>query len=239
MFFTRKKNIVESDFLNGLTDFHSHILPSVDDGIRCMDDALQVLSEYENLGVKKVMFTPHIMEAFSKNNADYLRSEFAKFQSIYDGNIELDLAAEYMLDYEFEKHLHDDNMLTLWDNYLLVETSYILPPMNLEYTLKSIQSKGYYVVLAHPERYGYMREKDLKALKDNGVLFQMNLLSLSGYYGKHAKDRAIYLLENDMYNLIGSDIHNLEVFQNWAKQIMVKPKQLKMLQKIKENICVE
>ncbi|MFR9627834.1 MAG: CpsB/CapC family capsule biosynthesis tyrosine phosphatase [Rikenellaceae bacterium] len=234
--FSQKQYLLKSDLFHGFTDFHSHILPSVDDGIRCVDDALKVLSEYESLGIKRVVFTPHIMEAFPENNTEYLRSEFEKFKSIYDGSIELHLAAEYMLDLEFDEYLERGNMLTLMDNYLLVETSYMSPPMNFESTLNEIRSKGYFVVLAHPERYGYMREGELEQLKSDGVLFQLNLLSLSGYYGKRVKDRAIYLLDNDMYNIIGSDLHNLETFQKWISQITLKSKQFEKLQRIKEKV---
>ncbi len=236
--FSRKRSLLLSDFFKGLSDFHSHILPSVDDGVRGVNNALQILAEYEHLGVKRVVFTPHVMEAFSKNNTEYLRSEFEKFNSLYNGNIEISLAAEYMLDNLFDEHLQSNNMLTLRDKYLLVETSYMFPPMNFEQTLKRISAKGYYVVLAHPERYGYMHVSELKQLKDNGVLFQLNILSLSGYYGGSVKDRAIYLLENGMYNLIGSDIHNLEVFQEWVRQIKLKPKQIQILEDLRDNAII-
>lgn len=236
--FLNKKSLIKSDLLCGLTDFHSHILPSVDDGIRCVDDAIKVLSEYENLGIKRVVFTPHIMESFPENSAEFLRSEFDKFRSIYSGSIELSLAAEYMLDSMFDEYLERGDMLTLQDNYLLVETSYISPPMNFETTLSEINSKGYFVVLAHPERYGYMREEELKQLKSDGVLFQLNLLSLSGFYGKRVKDRAMYLLDNDMYNIMGSDIHNLDIFQKWINQVTLKSKQLEKLHIIKESIGI-
>ncbi len=233
--FSQKQYLLKSDLFIGFTDYHSHILPCVDDGIRSVESALEVLAYYESLGIKRVILTPHIMENFPRNNAEYLRSEFTKFKSIYQGGIELNLAAEYMLDSGFEEHLQSGNMLTLRDNYLLVETSYISPPMNFRQMLVDIKAKGYFVVLAHPERYRYMTKQDYQSLKDEGVLFQLNLLSLSGFYGNHTKDIALYLLENNMYDLIGSDVHSMGMFQSSIGKIKIKRKQLESLQNIKNN----
>lgn len=230
--FSRKRSLLTSGLLDNFTDFHSHILPSVDDGVRGETEALDLLGEYERLGIRRIVFTPHIMESFPENCAEFLSCEFTKFKSIYIGDIEISLAAEYMLDSLFDEHLEKNDMLTLWDNYLLVETSYISPPMNFQSTINKIKSKGYYIVLAHPERYGYMDEKDLKRLKDDGVLFQLNLLSLSGYYGESVRKRAMYLLENRMYNILGSDIHNLASFQKWIEKPIIKSKHIKLLQEI-------
>ncbi|MFI3315416.1 MAG: CpsB/CapC family capsule biosynthesis tyrosine phosphatase [Rikenellaceae bacterium] len=238
--FSRKKSLIKTDFFNDFTDFHSHILPSVDDGVKSLESAISILDYYESIGIKRVVFTPHIMENFSDNCSDYLKSEFKKFTHNFSGNIELSLAAEYMLDSGFYHHLESGKILTVWDNYILIETSYLLPPINLFDAIKDIKSKGYFIVLAHPERYGYMREDDLLLLKQEGVLFQLNLLSLTNYYGEMVQKRAIFLLENDMYNIIGSDIHNLEIFKRWIEQVCLKPKHIKILQKLKKNnICVE
>lgn len=239
--FLRKKTISDSDFFKGFIDCHSHILPSVDDGVTEIEMSLKILSEYEQLGIRRVIFTPHIMEEFEKNDASFLRAEFEKFKSIYKGRIEISLAAEYMLDSQFETHLDNGNMLTLCNNYLLVETSYLSSPLNITASLQSIMAKGYYVVLAHPERYGYMEKRDFVQLKNMGVLFQLNLLSLSGYYGKQVEEIAKYMLDRNMYNTAGSDLHNLATFQRWIKKIRVTSKQLKALQKVNLNnyICAE
>ncbi|MFI3285528.1 MAG: CpsB/CapC family capsule biosynthesis tyrosine phosphatase [Rikenellaceae bacterium] len=238
--FSRKISLTETDIFNGFTDCHTHILPCVDDGVRSVEAALEVLAYYERLGITRVLLTPHIMDNFPDNNAAYLRSEFANFKSLYNGGIELKLAAEYMLDSGFGEHLDSGDILTLKDNYILVETSYVSPPINLKETFESIRSKGYFTVLAHPERYRYISNQELKSLKDGGMLFQINLLSLSGFYGKPSKDVALYLLENKMYDLIGNDTHSIAMFQNNISKIELNRKQLEILQNIKNNnICVE
>ncbi len=231
--FLNNISLVESGFFKGFTDYHSHILPSVDDGVKGIDEALRVLDEYESMGVIRVIFTPHIMEAFTDNSAATLISKFENFRLNYNGDIELSLAAEYMLDFAFETHLADSKVLTLWDNYLLVETSYLLPPTNLMDIIKRIKSKGYFVVLAHPERYGYMSNSDYAELKSEGVLFQLNLLSLSGYYGKYVNKKAKYLLKNEMYDLIGSDLHNWESYIQWVSKIKLSSKLIDQLQNLK------
>ncbi|MFR9649340.1 MAG: CpsB/CapC family capsule biosynthesis tyrosine phosphatase [Rikenellaceae bacterium] len=231
--FSQKKPLIKSDFFDHFTDYHSHILPSVDDGVRSVEDSLLTLAEYERYGVRRVIFTPHIMEAFPENSAISLRKEFESFKSIYSGNIELSLAAEYMLDSSFEEHLNSGEVLTLWGNYLLVETSYISPPINFYDMLEAITSHGYFPILAHPERYLYMSSDELKSLKARGILFQLNLLSLSGFYGVAVEKRAAYLLENGMYDIIGSDMHNWKSFQEWISRVKLSPKREKKLRELK------
>ncbi|MFI3287334.1 MAG: CpsB/CapC family capsule biosynthesis tyrosine phosphatase [Rikenellaceae bacterium] len=231
---SRKRTLKSADFFSGLTDCHSHILPGVDDGIKSEEEALKVLAEYETMGVERVILTPHIMELYSSNDARSLISRFDEFKKVYFGKIKLSLGAEYMLDSGFEEHLSSGKLLTLWDNYLLVETSYLQPPTNMLETLCEIRSKGYFVVLAHPERYGYMQRDKYGELKRDGVLFQLNLLSLSGYYGRQVRDTALYLLKNDMYDLIGSDLHNLRAFKEWMPAIKLAPKLMAKLQRLKK-----
>ncbi len=230
MFFERKYKLLNTDFFREFVDYHSHILPAVDDGVSSVDDAIEILKHYEAMGVKRVLFTPHIAESFPQNNASYLRSEFEKFKSLYSGGVELHLAAEYMLDSNFIAHLQSGDLLTLWDNYLLIETSYIEAPINFTQTLQKIQSAGYFVVLAHPERYAYMSRKFYAELIDMNILFQLDLLSLSGNYGRDAKDRAQHLLSKNMYKIVGTDIHSPEQCEVGLKNIKLKEK---IIQKLK------
>lgn len=209
-----KKKIIDSGILADMCDYHSHILPGIDDGVKSVEKAIAVLDSYQALGVKRVVFTPHIMEDYPQNCAQFLRSQFEEFKRLYVGKVELSLGAEYMLDASFEKHLNSGDLLPIVDNYLLVETSYINSPINFIAQLKAIQSKGYFVVLAHPERYRYMKKDDYKQLKNIGVLFQLNLLSMVGAYGKAAEQKAKALLHSGCYDLLGTDIHNLEFHLN-------------------------
>ena len=198
--------------LSGFTDWHCHILPGVDDGIRTMEESLRVLEEYGRLGVKEVWLTPHIMEDVP-NTTDGLRQRFSELREAYRGPVKLNLAAENMLDRLFEDRLGKNDLLPIGPDgdRLLVETSYFSPPMGFHDMLERIKSSGLFPVLAHPERYVYMDEKDYRSLKDAGIEFQMNLPSLSGRYGTAAKKKAEWLKKEDMYDYAGTDLHRIEV----------------------------
>lgn len=206
--------------LEGLTDWHSHILPGVDDGVQDMESSLAILEEYERAGIKKVWLTPHIMEDMPNTTAG-LKECFAELRAAYSGHLELRLAAENMLDSLFEERLEHNDLLPIGGkgDHLLVETSYFNPPMGLHDILQRIMAKGYYPLLAHPERYVYMTDPDYRRLKNMGVKLQLNLLSLDGAYGKEAQSKASGLLRHGMYDCLGSDLHRhaqLERLKNLA-----------------------
>lgn len=217
--FNKRISLVGSGLFRGFTDWHSHILPGVDDGVETMAEALDILHRYEVLGVKAVWLTPHIMED-CPNTTAALRARFAELQATYKGSVRLNLAAENMLDNLFEERLEQGDLLPLGESgdRLLVETSYFTPPMGLSDILQRIKSRGYYPVLAHPERYVYMDTPYYQRLKSLGVLFQLNLPSLLGLYGKVARLKAHQLLEKGCYDLTGTDLHALDVLETAARQ---------------------
>ena len=206
--FSTKVSLAQSGLLRGFTDCHSHLLPGVDDGVQTLAESLDILSLMERQGVRKLWLTPHIMEDYPNRPAD-LRVKFAELKAAYQGPIELQLAAEHMLDHLFEERLAADDVLPLEEgkHFLLVETSYFNPPMDLENMLQRIQAKGYYPLLAHPERYGYMDKKYYRRLWDLDIDFQLNLPSLLGGYGKEVQQKAQWLLKQGWYALCGSDTH--------------------------------
>ncbi|MDR1743519.1 MAG: capsular biosynthesis protein [Dysgonamonadaceae bacterium] len=210
MFFSSKKwSIAESGLLCNFTDWHSHILPGVDDGARTADESLQILRRLESVGVARVYLTPHIMDDFPHSTA-YLRERFEKFRESYQGQIQLMLASENMIDNLFEKRLNADDILPLGEKEkgLLMETSCLNPYTGLNNILLRIKKKGYIPVLAHPERYRYMEEEDYLELRHSGALFQLNLPSLTGAYGKAVRKKALMLLDRGWYDLCGLDIHS-------------------------------
>lgn len=213
--FRKRVSLQDSGIFSGFTDWHSHILPGVDDGVRTMGESLEILRLYEKLGVKAVWLTPHIMEDIPNTTA-HLRERFEELRAAYSGSVELHLAAENMLDTLFEERLAKNDLLPLGENgdHLLVETSYFNPPMDLYGSLERIRAKGYYPVLAHPERYVYMEKKDYRKLKELGIKFQLNLFSSVGMYGKNALQKAEWLLKNNMIAYQGSDIHHAETFRH-------------------------
>lgn len=210
----RRSTIVSQ--LKGFTDFHSHILFGVDDGVKTLDVSLEVLRRYEDIGIAEVWCTPHVMEDIP-NTTEELRNRFAELEKAYTGPIQLRLAAEYMMDELFESRLEQNDLLALGEegNWLLVETSYFNPPMDLGGILKRIKSKGFFPVLAHPERYVYMGKGMYKMLKQEGILLQLNLSSLAGAYGVEAQKKARWLLKKQYYDMVGSDLHSIRNMQFW------------------------
>lgn len=204
----KRRNSVGAGTLNGFTDWHCHILPGVDDGLQTMDESLQVLAEYERLGIAQVWLTPHIMEDIPNTTAG-LRARFAELQAAYKGGVQLHLAAENMLDRLFVERFAARDLLTIGPggDHLLVETSYFNPPMDLHGMLERIKSAGYYPLLAHPERYVYMDERDYDDLAARGVKFQLNLPSLTGMYGREAQKKSRWLLRHGLYAVAGTDLH--------------------------------
>lgn len=225
--FCNKSSFAESGFLQGYTDWHCHLLPGIDDGVQTMDETLQILTSYEKHGVGEVWFTPHIMEDIPNSTTD-LREKFQELQAIYKGSVKLHLAAENMLDNLFEERLAANDLLPLGKDgqHLLVETSYFNPPLGLNDILLRIKSKGYFPVLAHPERYVYMKDSDYRQLKSLGIKFQLNLPGLTGFYGPEVKKKAEWILKNGFYDLTGSDTHRLKVWETTITR-MVRTKILR------------
>ncbi len=217
--FKKIASLKDSGMFEGFTDWHSHILPGVDDGIKTLDDSISVLKRFDELGIKKVWLTPHIMEDYP-NETEVLRQKFEDLSNAWTGKTELRLASENMLDALFEERLEKRDFLPIGEdgNHLLVETSYFTPPFNLEGILEKIFSAGYFPILAHPERYRYMEEEDYKRLRDMGLKFQLNYVSLVGGYGDTAQKKAEWLLSHDMIDLLGGDLHRLDSVNKFLEQ---------------------
>lgn len=229
----RRVSLVDSGLFQGFTDWHSHLLPGVDDGVRVMEESLRILSLYERLGVREVWLTPHVMEDMP-NTTTSLRARFEELKAAYQGAVTLNLAAENMLDNLFEERLEADDLLPLGKEgrHLLVETSYFNPPMGLEDILERIKSRGYTPVLAHPERYNYMDERDYRQLKGMDVRFQLNLLSVVGAYGPGVRRKAEWLLRQGFYDLAGTDTHRLSVLEEVIHWKQVTSEEIDALRKL-------
>jgi tyrosine-protein phosphatase YwqE len=206
IFRKQKTSISDSGVLKGFCDCHTHLLPGVDDGVATIEQSLEVLAYMESQGVSQVWCTPHVMDDIP-NPTELLQKKFEELKTAYKGNIKLNLAAEYMLDSEFEKRLAEGDILKMWDDVVLVETSTNIPPYNLLNLLENIMSKGYRPMLAHPERYRYMDVADYRHLREIGVYYQLNLPSVVGYYGETAANKALRLLREGSYYAVGSDCH--------------------------------
>lgn len=224
-----------SGYFKGLTDWHSHVLPGVDDGIKTMGESIKVLEHFDTLGIDTLWLTPHVMEDYPNTTTD-LKARFEDLQEAWHGKLRLRLASENMLDSLFEERLATGDLLPIGEEgkHLLVETSYFTPPMHFNEIIDSILSSGYYPVLAHPERYVYMGEKDYRRLKERGVLFQLNYVSLVGGYGETSRKKSVWLLEHGMVDLTGSDIHRLASNKQLIEASPAKNSHLDLLIGVKE-----
>ncbi len=194
-------------------DLHSHLIPGIDDGSQSMEESLSLLKGMEALGYEKVITTPHIMLDAYRNTPEIIRNGLVALReaAVKEGiSIEIDAAAEYYLDDGFEDLLKKGDMLTIEGEYLLFETSYFAKPLQLEEMIFAISSSGYIPLMAHPERYRYIKDalKEYERFKELGVLFQVNLNSFSGHYGKDAKSKVNLLSREGMIDFLGSDVHH-------------------------------
>lgn len=238
MFFSlfNKKHKFSSLGLSGLTDVHSHILPGVDDGASTEAESFQLLEYLESIGYGSVILTPHTMEEIP-NTPEKLRTRFEEFKKSYKGNLKLQLASEYMIDAAFAKKIECGEYLNIGvQHQILVETSYVYAPENFETVLDSILASGVYPVIAHPERYRYMDDKQFQRIKQKGCRFQLNLNSLSGYYGEVSMKRAHEILKNGDYTYVGTDLHTLKTpFDKFVDKIRLTTKEADALTALYEN----
>lgn len=233
LFFTKKHKILKSGILNGKTDIHSHLVPGVDDGSPDMEHTMDLLYFMDTIGYRHLILTPHVMDC-NGNNSQNLRERFNELKSHYEGVLTLDLGAEYMLDSGFHTHL-ENGPLRLGKEHLLVETSYFSGPLDMYDLLFKVWNMGYKPLIAHPERYNYMELDDYANLKAKGYDFQLNLLSLTGYYGARPKEVATDLLEQEMYDFVGTDLHHVEHYQMALNEFKLPTKQLDQLEQLLVN----
>jgi tyrosine-protein phosphatase YwqE len=226
--------------LYGITDIHSHLLPGVDDGIDTYDESVKVLHWLKDKGIRRIYLTPHVMSDLQKNTRAYLTEQFNAFtKRLEDEQVEdipeLKLGSEYMLEAAFEEH-KKEGLITYADRQVLVETSYMFPPIDFMRLLINLQEDGYSPVLAHPERYRYMEERDYTYLKKQNISFQLNIFSLAGAYGNYAKEKAEKLLKCGYYNYAGSDFHCLKRHENsFSVKILTKKQQVALKELFDNN----
>jgi len=224
--FSFLKKIDKESFLK--TDIHSHLLPGIDDGVKSWEESLKIIRTLANLGVEKIITTPHIMSDYYENTPEIIRSKLDALivQTKEEGlNIAIEAAAEYYVDEKIFKYVEDNGeMLSFGNNYVLIETSFLNKPNILNDFIFLLQSKGYNPILAHPERYIYIQENyDLiKEFISKNVLLQINVNALVGYYSPAAKKLAEFIIKNKDISFLGSDIHNEKHLDIYQKAIKTK-----------------
>ncbi len=214
--FFRKKASQENPIR---VDIHSHLLPGLDDGVKSFEEAEGIIREFQSLGYKKLITTPHVISASYRNTPETIQTKLAELQTYLaqkEVTIQVEAAAEYYLDEELVQQVkHNAPMLTFGSRYLLIETNFMVEPLNLKEFIFMLTTQGYKPVLAHPERSVFLQQNPdkLEDLINRGVLFQLNLNSLSGYYSKPAQTLARKLIENKWVHFVGSDCHHASHLQ--------------------------
>lgn len=221
--FRKKKPTLSQVIPPNYIDIHSHLLPGIDDGAKNTADTSYIIKKMEELGFAQAIATPHIIQGIWENTFESIQSTFDRNQNILkESNLQISAAAEYMMDSQFVTLFQKEKLRTLKENYVLVEMSYLNPPIQLYDILFELQIAGYTPVLAHPERYIFYHKtlQEYKKLINAGCLLQLNLLSLTGYYGNEVAKVADYLLKNNMYSFSGSDIHHENHIKSFSNKLV-------------------
>lgn len=226
------------DLFQGACDMHCHLLPGVDDGFPTLEKSLHALKKLEERGIQKMILTPHFMKDYPENDRANITTKFEayKAEAAKVSKIELHLGAEYMLDACFMNHF-EQGFLTLdkMGEHVLCETSYLMYEPNISQMLYDVMCDNFQPVIAHPERYEYAVKDNYFRWKDKRFKFQLNLLSLAGAYGRPAYVKAHYLLKQDMYDFVGSDMHGLDNFRRHFSEIRLTKKNIERLEQLIEN----
>lgn len=224
-----------------MIDLHSHILPNIDDGSRSLEESIKIIKQAVSNGVTDIIVTPHFIlgSSYNKEKKENKKLLAELQEKVKNENIDINLylGNEIFVDIEMVSLLTKKKISSLNDTrYVLFEL-----PMNNEYknirkTLFDLQSAGYIPVIAHPERYRVIKEnpKLVEELKEAGAVFQSNIGSLLGRYGKEAKKTLEILLKHEAITFLASDIHHSR--DTFYEDI---PKLKKILKKIISDDYVE
>lgn len=196
------------------TDMHCHLVPQVDDGSKCFEESVECLKTLKAVGFNKVYITPHFQHPRFDNDEEDIRRRYQEMKlRAVEAAVDIEMAGvagEYRIDSGFKNRLENPRFLQVAGKYVLVEFSLHQQMMGCDEMIFDLQMKGYDIILAHPERYPYLNVlgSRMEQLKNQGVFFQINALSLGGFYGEEPKRRAYQMLERGWVEFMGTDTHN-------------------------------
>lgn len=193
-------------------DMHSHLIPGIDDGAQTLEESIVLIKQFELWGYRKIITTPHIMSDYYRNTPEIILGGLEKVKKAVAEvgiKMELEAAAEYYIDFDFEQKIDKEELLTFGNKHILVELSFMNPPENIYRIFFKLITSGYRPILAHPERYSFWHRDISKyeEIRDKGVLLQLNMNSLSGYYSAEVKRVAEQLIDKNIIDFISSDCH--------------------------------
>lgn len=240
MFHIFGKKLFLVDHLQKFVDIHNHILPGIDDGAKTSEDAIALIRGFSEFGVDNFIATPHIIHNYYPNTPQTINQSLALLKNellkVDLREVAIAASAEHMIDDNFETILDRKDVMHMRNDYLLIEMSYLQPPLNFDTAIVKIASKRYYPVLAHPERYNFLHFKPRKYghYKEQGILFQLNFLSLGDFYGKEVQRMTMKLLDDGLIDYAASDVHNLHQLKA-LKELTVSRRVLKQMLPIINN----
>ncbi|MES2278587.1 MAG: CpsB/CapC family capsule biosynthesis tyrosine phosphatase [Bacteroidota bacterium] len=205
------KKVRTFDYSALQVDMHSHVLPGIDDGAQTIEDSIFLVKKMIEVGIKKIIATPHIMIDYYRNTPETINGALATLkEALVDEGIDIviEAAAEHYFDETFESRVDTDGLMIMKGNYVLFEFSFINKPPNMIPVIQKIVDKGYKPILAHPERYTYLTIDELRNLRSWGCNMQLNTISLTGYYGPEIKKIAESLVDAQLVDFISSDMHH-------------------------------
>ncbi|WP_333626100.1 CpsB/CapC family capsule biosynthesis tyrosine phosphatase [Sphingobacterium siyangense] len=222
------RSLAQLEFLE--VDMHNHLLPGIDDGSDSVQQSLHYIQELQRLGLKKFICTPHIMAGVHQNtkfSIEHAKDSLVEGLKSSGNNVDIFGAAEHMIDENLPLLIRENELCVMPGGYVLIEMSYLSESKALFHTIRDIQKLGYKPILAHPERYNYYHSNFniYKQIKDAGCLLQLNLLSLSRYYGVDVKAIAMTLLKSGMYDFVGTDLHHqrhLDALKNIVEKYPIR-----------------
>ena len=217
-----------------MIDIHSHIMPSVDDGCRDLNECLEVIKKASKVGVKKIFATPHFKEpkhSVYKKDIDLFVNDINKLLISENIDVEILCGSEIKIISNLIDLVKDGSLSTLNNSkYILIELDLHVKTINIVNIIKDIVLQGYAPIIAHPERYDYIVKdyREAIAYVEAGALLQLDIGSLNGRYDLRDKKTSLKLLKHNLIHLWGSDSHGLNcVYDNFELVLKVLKKTVK------------
>ena len=229
----KSKPTLEELIPSGSVDIHSHILPGIDDGPKNVSESISLITKMKEIGFSKIIGTPHSYPGLYDNTTDSIKKSFEEIHKELKLNINIDYASEYMIEESMIEKARNKTLLCIKENTILIEMSFLSQPLGLYDIIYELKVNGYTPILAHPERYLFLKKNEIYKLKKVGCLFQANLLSSVNYYGEKVSKNLDYLLSKGLIDFVGSDIHHVGHIKSFEKK--VKLNNISVFEKIIEN----
>ena len=223
-----------------MIDIHCHIIPGVDDGSKDLNSSVRMAKEASKLGYTGIFATPHYISYDLETSKEDLEKRLIILNKVIkDNNIDIELYSgnEVYISSDIVEQIENDKVYTLGNSkYVLIELPMFGKLNNVEAIIDELIYKGYIPIIAHPERYEFVSkdQQELIDLKNIGVLFQINIGSIAGVYGKEAQKRVVKLLKNNMVHFIATDSHNSKTVYSIHEKANKKIKQFLTKEKYEE-----